>query len=444
MATTSSARRSGRPALWFSALSGSSDRAFADRALVAGHGCFVRDVAGREYLDARSALWNASLGYDNRRVIEAMTRQLSELPVAQIIRHDQPTQVALNYAERLMAVLPANLAHVRFCTTGAQAVEGAVFLSRFIRLLDGQQDRSEVLALRDGYHGTGGLASALTGEQPLHELMAPLAPGVHHVAAGDPAALREAIRRVGPRRLTAVIMEPVLGTDVVELPAAYLRQVHSLCRAEGIHFILDEVSTGFGRTGGLTVAGRLGLEPDMLLLSKAITSGYAPLSAIAVTEEVLERSIAVPGTTFPHGSTSDGHPVAIAAASAVLDELADGGVLAGVAARGDQLRSAIADLRSLAPAVRGVHGPGLMIAVELADAGGQPLIGPAMARIKESCRQEGLLVSISSNMVLLTPPLVITSAECDLLVELLGKGLRDAVVPEPVQAARDRAGAGRR
>ena len=421
-----------RPALWFSALSGDSDGSFRDRALRSGQGCFVQDVSGRRYLDARSALWNAALGYGNRHIIEAMSRQLAELPVAQIIRHDQPTEVALTYAERLMAALPSHLAHVRFCTTGSEAVEGAVFLSRFIRILEKQPDRTEVVALWDGYHGTGGLASALTGESPLHQAQGPLVPGIHHVPARDPEALRDAIRQIGACRLTAVLMEPVLGTDVLELTAEYLREVQRICQADDIHFILDEVTTGFGRTGSMTVAGRLGVAPDMILLSKGITSGYAPLSAIAVTDDVQARSLAVPGAVFPHGSTGDGHPLAIAAGAAVLDEMDNGEVLANVAARGEQLTSAFRELGL--PAIGGVHGPGLMIAVELADAGGRPLSPQQMTSVKDCCRDAGLLVSVSNHMVVLTPPLIITPTECDLLVDRLVKGIEQTVGRQAVLA----------
>src|SRR5437660_950800 len=191
--------------LWYGALS-TSDSAVHERAIVSGHGCFVRDASGREYLDARAALWNAALGYSNERVIAAITSQLTQLPVAQIIRHDQPTRLALDYAERLVRVLPGNLAHVRFCTTGAQAVEGAVMLSRFVRRRAGQPARTDVVALWTGYHGVGGLASGLTGEAPLHDLQAPLAPGVHHVPAGNLTALSTVVDRVGAGRITAVVL----------------------------------------------------------------------------------------------------------------------------------------------------------------------------------------------------------------------------------------------
>lgn len=418
------------PSFWFSALSSTTDRSdtgYRPRAIVSGRGCFVRDVAGNEYLDARSALWNAALGYGNQRIVDAMTRQLAELPVAQVIRHDQPTRIALDYADRLVATLPGELAHVRFCTTGAQAVEGAVLLSRFVRRQTGEPDRTHVIAQWNGYHGIGGLASGLTGESPLHEQQTPLAPGVHHIPAGDFDALRAMIDRVGRDRVTAVVLEPVLGTDVVELSAEFLHRSQRLCRTMGIHLILDEVSTGFGRTGSLTVAGRLGLAPDMLVLSKGITSGYAPLSAIAVTADVLQAAISVPGNVFPHGSTSDGHPVALAAATAVLDELADGHVLGNVTARGTQLTTAIRALSDRLPAVRAVHGPGLMVAVELADQTGAQPTADTMFAVKQSCRDAGLLVSISNHMVLLTPPLVITAPEIELLVTLLEQGVRTAI-----------------
>lgn len=415
-----------RPALWFGSLTADGRTIVPDRTLTSGHGCFVRDVSGSEYLDARSTLWNASLGYSNERIRAAMAGQLRELPVAQIIRHDQPTQVALQYADRLISVLPENLRHVRLCTTGTQAVEGAALLSRFIRVGHGQPERTQVLALWDSYHGISDLAGSLTGERPLHEMLAPLSPGVHHVHPGDISALRSAVAAIGGGRLSAVITEPVLGTDVQVLSPGYLYEVQALCQAEGIHFILDEVTTGFGRTGSMTVAGQLGLAPDMLLLGKGITSGYAPLSAIAVTGDVLEQALSVPAGVFPHGSTSDGSPLAIAAASAVLDEFADGGVLENVVARGAQLTSAITR-RIGRFAIRSVHGPGLMLAVELADTRGEPLTAEVMYQVKQCCREEGLLVAVYNGFILLFPPLILTSQEADLLVELLERGLARAL-----------------
>jgi adenosylmethionine-8-amino-7-oxononanoate aminotransferase len=176
------------------------------------------------------------------------------------------------------------------------------------------------------------------------------------------------------------------------------------------------VTTGFGRAGTLTVTGRMGLTPDMLILSKGITAGYMPLAAIAVTAEIARIATNV-STVFHHGSTADGHPLAMAAANAVLDELVDGGVLDNVQDRGAELAEAI---RSHAPrAVVKVHGRGLMIAADLADEFGTPLDADDMHRMKVACQRHGLLVSICANMILLTPPLVVTRAEAEQMANRL-------------------------
>ena len=384
-----------------------------------GSGCYVEDSSGRRYLDARSGLWNASLGYGNRRIAAAMEEQLARLPTAQIIRHDQPTKIALDYAERLVALLPERLAHVRFCTTGAQAVEGAVFLSRFVRKLHGQPERIGVLAFHNGYHGTGGLATHLSGEPWMHELQGPLVPGVHHVEPWDLEALRSAIEEVGPERLTAFVLEPILGTDVLAAPPGYLEQAQELCAQHGIHFVLDEVTTGFGRAGVLAETIRLGLRPDMLILSKGITSGYAPLSAIATTSSILGQALAKPGVVFPHGSTTDGHPLSIAAAMAVLDELEDGTILRNAVERGEELQERVNALRDDLSLIWDVRGRGLLIGVELRDAEQQPLPAQTMQDLKLAFRDAGVLLSISNTTLVLTPPLVVSSEECEQLVSVL-------------------------
>lgn len=411
------------PALWFNARTRetAADRT-AGLALVSGHGCHVRDAAGREYLDARSALWNASLGYDDRTVADAMRRQLDTLPVAQSVRHDQPPETTLRYAERLVAALPAHLTHVRLCTTGSQAVEGAVLLSRFTRIVGGDPGRTQVLAHHDGYHGIGGLASALTGEPPLHGLHGPLVPGVHHVRPWDLDDLRATLERVGPERVTAVVVEPILGTGVREAPPGYLAELERTCHEHGIHLVVDEVSTGFGRTGSLTVTGELGVRPDILLLSKGISAGYAPLAAIATTSAVFEAALARPEVGFPHGSTADGHPVAAAAGLAVLDVLADGRVLANVRARGRQLTEALRELP-----VAEVRGRGLMIAVDLRDEHGEPFDAGTVTALRLRCRDEGLLLSTADSTVILTPPLVITQDECRELVDRFARCVRELV-----------------
>ena len=412
-------------ALWYLALTGADleSDAVLDRAITHGSGCYLHDRSGKRYLDARSGLWNVSLGYGNERIIRAMTEQMARLPAGQIVRHDQPIEIALDYAERLVALLPEHLAHVRLLTTGSQAAEGAIFLSRFVRKAHGEPERTEVLAFRDGYHGTGGLATHLSGEPWMHEVEAPLVPGVHHVEQWNLDALRTAVERVGPERLTAFILEPILGTDIQPAPPGYFEAAQELCAEHGIHVVLDEVTTGFGRAGSFAETVRLGLRPDMLILSKGITSGYAPLSAIATTRAILDQALDAE-VPFPHGSTADGHPVSVAAAMAVLDELEDGRILQNAVDRGEELKERVNALRDDLPLIWDVRGRGMMIGVELRDADGEPIPDETMTALKLAARDAGVLLSISNTTVIFTPPLVISSEECEQLVSVLESCVR--------------------
>lgn len=416
--------------LWYGALTAdelhdqTNATALAERAFVSGEGCYLIDATGRRYLDAKSGLWNAALGYGNRRIVEAMRRQLGTLPTGQIIRENHLTAIALEYAQRLAAALPPHLSHVRFGTTGSGVAEGAVLISRLIRKLEDEPDRTGVIAFRNGYHGTGGIASRLTGEPWQHRWQEPLAPAVHHVDPWDMGALRKLVDQVGPDQLSAMIMEPVLGTDILVAPDGYLAEVQQLCRETGIHLIIDEVTTGFGRTGAIARTAQLDLRPDMLLLSKGISSGYAPLAAIATTREIVERAVSRPGVVCAHGSTSDGHPLSMAAGLAVLDELADGTIYANVDARGQQLRTALRELGRDTGRIGEVRGPGLMIGADLLGSSGEPLSPAAVQRLCRDCRADGLIITSSNSTLVLIPPLVITDSECEQLLTILSRCLR--------------------
>lgn len=424
-------------ALWYLTLTRDDlgSDAVLDRAITRGSGCYLYDRSGRRYLDARSGLWNVTLGYGNERIARAMADEVTRLPGGQIVRYDQPTEIALEYAERLVSLLPDHLQHVRLLTTGAQATEGAIFLSRFVRKAHGEPERTEVLAFRQGYHGTGGLATHLSDEPWMHEAEGPLAPGVHRVEHWDLDALRETIERVGPERLTAFICEPILGTDVLPAPPGYFEAAQELCAEHGIHVVLDEITTGFGRTGALAETIRLGLRPDMLLLSKGITSGYAPLSAIATTRAILDQALDA-DVVFPHGATADGNSVSVAAAMAVLDELEDGSVFRNAVERGEELRERLSDLRDDLPLISEIRGQGLITGVELRDTDGEPLSAETMTALRFAARDAGLLFSPSNTTVIFTPPLVISSEECEQIVSLLAECLRPIAAQERELAAR--------
>jgi adenosylmethionine-8-amino-7-oxononanoate aminotransferase len=398
--------------------------------LVSGSDCTVRDAAGREYLDARSSMWNVTLGYSCEPVKAAMRAQLDILPSGTVMRYEHPTVIAAEYAARLADSLPDPLDYVRFGNTGSQMTEAAAMLSRFYRLMTGQQGRDHVITVTGSYHGTGPLATALTGEPVLQKYSGPLDRYVRHVATpridtADVGEIITLIDEIGADQVTAVMVEPVLGTFVQPIPLPYLNQLSAECRARGIHVIADEVTTGLGRAGGMTVSERLDHPPDMLVLGKGLSAGYFPLAALAVSRDIYtELARTEHRVGFLNGSTTDGHPIGMAAGLAVLDLVSAPEFFPSVRETASFLRTAIRDELADVPAVRGVGGEGMMLGVELAHADDTPWSVSEVNRLRLVCRDHGLLTSFSRGVLPLLPPLTISRADCVELVSRLAKALR--------------------
>jgi adenosylmethionine-8-amino-7-oxononanoate aminotransferase len=308
--------------------------------------------------------------------------------------------------------------------------EAAAMLSRFHRLMTGQQGRDHVITVIGSYHGTGPLATALTGEPVLQKYSGPLDRYVRHVATpradaddvGDVVAL---IDEIGADQVTAVMVEPVLGTFVQPIPLPYLNRLGAECRARGIHVIADEVTTGLGRAGGMTVSERLDYPPDMLVLGKGLSAGYFPLAALAVSRDIYtELARTEHRVGFLNGSTTDGHPIGMAAGLAVLDLVTTPEFFPSVRETAAFLRTAIRDELADEPAVRGVGGEGMMLGVELAHADDTPWSVSEVNRLRLVCRDHGLLTSFSRGVLPLLPPLTISRSDCVELVSRLAKALR--------------------
>lgn len=407
--------------------------------LVSGTGSYVQDRAGRNYLDARSSMWNVTLGYSCTPVKDAIRTQLDLLPSGTVMRYEHPAEVAARYAAKLADSLPASLDYIRFGNTGSQMTEAAAMLSRFTRLMAGEQERDYVITVQGSYHGTGPLATALTGEPVLQEYSGPLDRCVRHVTtpaarsscvgecAGECVSpVVDLIEEIGADRVTAVMIEPVLGTFVRPVPHHYLNRLILECRRLGIHVIMDEVTTGAGRAGTMTVSERLASAPDMIVLGKGLSAGYFPLAALAVSSSIyheLARSEHRVG--FLNGSTTDGHPLGMAAGLAVLDVITAPGFFTSVQETGAFLRELIRDAFAAEPTVREVGGEGMMIGMELAAADGTPWSASEVNRFRLACRDHGLLTSFSHGVLPLLPPLTISRDDCLELVSRLGATLRD-------------------
>jgi adenosylmethionine-8-amino-7-oxononanoate aminotransferase len=396
------------------------ERAEAGACIVEGRGARVRDASGRWYLDAKAGLWNVTLGYDHPTLVAAIERQLRTLPAGCLVRGERPPRVSVELANALAARLPAGLPRIRLGTTGSQLTEAAVMLSRCVRVAEGTPRRNEVVALRDAYHGAGPGAWALTDLPDYHEQYGPLMPGVRRADATRDA-LERALDDAGPERVTAVILEPIQGDRVVTPSASYLRGVRELTERHGIHLIVDEVATGMGRTGAVSLAAELGVVPDLLVLGKGLTSGYVPAAALAVSDRLYD--LLYDGPAFAHGSTADGSPLAAAAGLAVLRALFEEGLLEHATRIGAVLERGLGELRDGVEAVVEVGGPGLMQGVRLADADGAPWPVDRMRRLAAACAEAGVLIQTLADRIVLVPPFVIDERDCEQIVDTIASSV---------------------
>ena len=373
---------------------------YAKRAirLVRGNGALLEDEEGRQYIDCVGGIGAALIGHANPRAASAIARQAERLISCPETFYND---VRAAYLERLVAALPAGLDRVFLCNSGTEAVEAAL---KFARLATG---RSEVVAALRGFHGrTLGSLSA-TWEPRYRTPFEPLVPGFRHVRYNDAAALDTAISA----QTAAVLLEVVQGEGGVRVAdTGYLQAAERLCRERGALLIVDEIQTGFGRTGRLWACEHAGIVPDLLCLAKGIAGGI-PMGATCLGPRMPALA---PGL---HGSTFGGNPLACAAALATLDEIEERRLPEGATTRGALLRARLEQIARAAPLVREVRGLGLMLGVEL-QVRAQPYL--------EALAERGVLAQPAGPYVIrLLPPLVIEPEQLERVADALGDVLRE-------------------
>jgi putrescine aminotransferase len=328
------------------------------------------------------------------------------------------SQPSIELAARVVDLAPPGLEHVFFTNGGSEGVETALKLARLSWYLQGQADRNVILARRSAYHGASWLATSVTGLPPLREGLAPLDAGVVHVTPPTTASttdelvaeLEQTIAELGADRIAAFIGEPVMGVGGVLVPADdYWPRIQEVLRRHEILFILDEVITAFGRTGTWFAAEHWGgLEPDLVVTAKAITSGYFPLGAVLVGDRVFA---ALEGHAFRHGFTYNGHPTGCAVALANIDIIEREGLLEQATRRGQRLAAGLAELEAAAPAVTEARSFGMLGGLDVSAAD-----EPALA---DTLRTHGIIVRLLGGKLVMSPPLTIPDEELDRFLEIL-------------------------
>jgi putrescine aminotransferase len=342
---------------------------------------------------------------------------------------------AIALAERLASLAPDNINHVYFTSGGSEGNEAAIKMARYFHFRSGQKDRNWIISRRNSYHGIAYGGGTASGFDVYQDGFGPMLPHVAHVSPAwpyrselydgqDPTdflinELEETIKRIGADNIAAMIGEPIMGVGGMLVPPDdYWPRVAGLLKRHGILLILDEVVTAYGRVGTWFAAQHFGIEPDIIVTAKGITSGYIPLGAVLVADDVAEVLGRDHG--FPMGYTYNGHPTAAAVALANLDIIEREGLLERAVTMGAYLHQGLRTLLDL-DVVGEVRYVGMMHAVELVrDKGTReplPMLDPMLPDIVR--RETGVIVRDCAHNLVLSPPLILTEQEADRIVRAL-------------------------
>lgn len=408
------------------------------RFIAGGEGSWFWDAAGKRYLDFESQLVNLNLGFQQPDIVEAIKKQAEKMCyIGPAMANDTRSELALLVRD----VTPGDLSRTYFTCSGAEANENAIRLARHIT------GRRKIVARYRSYHGASAGAMSASGEPRRWyagkndgDIVRLLDPYTYRCPAGHPSPcpvcsgaphLEEILMYENPQTVAAVIVEAVTGTNgIIFPPDGYLAGLREVCDRHGVLLILDEIMTGFGRTGAWFACDHWGVVPDILCTAKGINSGYVPLGAMTVSAKYDDW---LKSNAFPSGATYAGHPLACAAGVASIKVMQRDGIVACAAASGELLRGLLNALAEKHPSIGEVRGRGLFFGLELVKnrATREPLApfnakgaaAAVMKKITQYAMGEGLYLSSFSNVVRIAPPLNISEEDLRLGCEILDRAL---------------------
>ncbi|MCP4980479.1 MAG: aspartate aminotransferase family protein [Gammaproteobacteria bacterium] len=423
---------------------------------VQGDGVYIIDLTGKRYLDASGGAAVSCLGHNDPRITEAITTQLEHLEFAHTGFFSSVPAEAL--AELLIKEAPGALDRAYFVSGGSEAVEAAIKLARQYFIEIGQPSRHRLISRRQSYHGNTLGALAAGGNLWRREPFSPLMIETTHIAPcykyrdqqsdesefdyGQRVAneLETEILRLGEDQVMAFIAEPVVGATLGAVPAVegYFKRIREICNQYGLLLILDEVMCGMGRTGSLYACDQDGIAPDIMTIAKGLGAGYQPIGAMLCSDQIY-RAIEQGSGFFQHGHTYIGHPVACAAAHAVVQKIMDRRVLDRVLAQGVRLHKALLDKFGDHPNIGDIRGRGLFFGLEFVrDRDSKAAFPPQLGfhkKFKQLAFDAGLICypmggtidGQQGDHVLLAPPFIIELEHIDELVSKLDKTLKSTL-----------------
>ncbi|MEZ4563480.1 MAG: aspartate aminotransferase family protein [Thermomicrobiales bacterium] len=417
-----------------------------------GEGIYLFDVDGNQYIDSAAGMWNVNIGHGRQELAEVSADQMGKLEYASTFG-GASNRPSIELAAKVASLLPGDLNTVFFAGGGSEANDSAFKLARLYWHQLGRSSKRIILGREMGYHGLTLATTQATGIKRYWDMLDVHDGGFTHVSA--PYMFRDAngrnedefvddlmaeleakIASVGAENIAAMIAEPIMGTGgVIVPPDSYFPRLREILKANDILLIADEVITGFGRTGAWFGIQQWDLQPDLLTMAKGISSGYLPLAAVAMSEEVRGPLYDDPNLWLMHGFTYSGHPVACAVALRNLEIMEREELIPNSAKVGAYFKQQLQAFAANKPAIGEVRGRGLMLAIELVAPAAvrgtdTPLADRLAPRISRAALAHGLVVRPmpGSDVLTFSPPLNITEAETDDIIARLDAAMQDVVI----------------
>jgi adenosylmethionine-8-amino-7-oxononanoate aminotransferase len=410
-----------------------------------GDGIYIHDSDGNRLIDGPGGMWCTQIGYGRQEMADAISQQVMRTPY--FSPFNMTCDVPSILAEKLTQLAPGDLNHVFFTTGGSTAVDTALRLVSFYNNYLGRPHKKRVISREDAYHGSTYLSASASGKTRDKNFQDAATDIISFIGSPNPfrrprgmsmdafrdlkvKELEDKIVEIGADKVAAFIAEPILASGgVVVPPEGYHRMCLEVCRRHDVLYISDEVVTGFGRLGHWFASEEVyGIQPDIIICAKGLTSGYLPLGACIFSERIIDAMAGddAKGTIFSNGYTYSGHPVSCAAALKNIEIMERENILEHVREVGPYFIERLKELRDI-PIVGDVRGQGLMACVEcLLDPENESSLEldyEMGARIDQHCQKMGLIVRPVINMNVMSPPLIITKEQIDEMVDILREGI---------------------
>ena len=427
-------------------------RKFGSLTIKKGNGIYVYDENNNKYIEGLAGLWCVALGFNNKRLIKAANKQFKQLPYYHSFTGKVPL-TTLQLSEELVKISPKSLTKVLYANSGSESNDTAIKMAWYYQNALGKTKKKKIISRYRGYHGVTVMSGSLTGMEYAHKgfdmprdfVLHTDSPHYYKDALNQESSnrfvnrllknLEDLIIKEGSENIAAMILEPIQGAGGVIIPPDnYLKGVQKLLKKNDILLIVDEVICGFGRTGKMFGCDTFKIKPDMMVIAKGLSSGYVPISALLINDEIhgAISDFSSINKVFGHGFTYSGHPVAAAVALETIKIFEDENIIGHVQQISEKFNTKMEKLNDHS-IVGNARSIGLIGAIELVkNKKNKTYFDPKIAigtRIVKNAQRNGLIVRVlQGDIVALCPPLIINSKELDILFKKLNKSIEDTAV----------------